>query len=53
MRFPEINTAELITHNTHMTKTLCNKDLIIGKEILHKLGIDIKYSTKTMCCNDV
>ena len=36
-----------------MTKTLGNYNLIIGRDLLHKLGVDISFSSKTMTWNDV
>ena len=36
-----------------MAKTLGNYDVIIGRELLHKLGFDISFSQKTMTWNNV
>ena len=36
-----------------MTKILGNYVLIIGHDLLHKLGVDISFSTKTMSWNNV
>ena len=36
-----------------MTKTLGNYNLIIGRDLLHKLGVDISISSKTMTWNNV
>ena len=53
MKFPEFNPTAEITQTVHVTNTLGNYDLIIGRELLHKLGVDISFSTKTMTWNDV
>ena len=42
-----------MTKTVHATKTLGNYDLIIGRDLLHKLGVDISFSTKTMSWNNV
>ena len=36
-----------------MTKTLGNYDLIIGWDLLNKLGVGISFSSKTMTLNNV
>jgi predicted aspartyl protease len=38
----------LIEHVAHVAKDLSNYDMIIGRDLLHELGIDVKFSTKTM-----
>ena len=53
LKFPEINPTAKITKTVHITKTLGNYDLIIGRDLLHKLGVDISFSSKTMTWNDV
>ena len=53
MTFAEFNPTAEITHTVHVTKTLGNYDIIIGQDLLHELGIDIRFSTKSMCWNDV
>ena len=35
----------------HVTKTLRNYDLIIGQDLLHELGVDISFSSKTVTWN--
>ena len=42
-----------ITKTVHVTKTLGNYNLIIGHDLLHKLGVDNSFSTKTMSWNNV
>ena len=39
--------------HTHVTKTLGNYNIIIGRNLQHESGIDIKFSTKIVCWNDV
>ena len=53
MRFPEFNPTAEITKTVHVTKTLGNYDLIIGQDILHKLGVEISFSTNTASWNKV
>ena len=53
MIFAEFNPTAEITHTVHVAKSLGNYDLIIGWDLLHKLEINIKFSTKTMCWNNV
>ena len=53
LKFPEFNSMAEINENVHVTKTLSNYNLIIGQDMLHKLGVDISFSSKTMTWNDV
>ena len=53
MRFLEFNPKAEITNTIHMIKTIGNYDIIIGQDLLHKLGVDINVNTKTMCWNNV
>ena len=53
LKFPEFNPTAEITQTVHITKTLGNYDLIIGQDLLHKLGVNISFSSKTMTWNDV
>ena len=53
MIFAEFNPTAEIMHTVHVAKSLGNYNLIIGQDLLHKLEIDIKFSTKTMCWNNV
>ena len=53
MKFPEFNPTVEITKTVHVTEILGNYDLIIGPELLHKLGVDISFSTKTMTWNNI
>ena len=52
MRLAEFNPTAEIMHSD-VTKTLGNYEIIIGQDLLDELGIDIRFSTKTMCWNDV
>jgi hypothetical protein len=38
----------LIEHVAHVAKDLSNYDMIISRDLLHELGIDVKFSTKTI-----
>ena len=53
MRFLEFNPMAEITYTVHVTKILGNYNLIISHGILHKLGVGISFSTKTMSWNNV
>ena len=43
----------IIEHEVHVAKQLSNYDMILGRDLLHELGIDIKFSTKTVDWDDV
>ena len=53
MTLAEFNPTAEITHSVHVAKTLGNYDINIGQDLLHELGIDIIFSTKTMRWNEV
>ena len=53
MMLAKFNPTSEITHSVHVVKTLDDYDIIIGRDLLHELGIDIRFSTKTMFWNDV
>ena len=53
MTLAEFNPSAEIAHSVHVAKKLGNYDIIIGQDLLHELGIDIRNSTKTMCWNEV
>ena len=44
MKFPEFNPTAEITKSLHVAKTLGNYDVIIGRDLLHKLRFDISSS---------
>ena len=41
LKFLEFNPTAEITQTVHITKILGNYNLIIGQDLLHKLGVDI------------
>ncbi len=45
---PELHDNRLIEWNLHVTKTLGAYDMIIGRDILTDLGIDIRFSNNTI-----
>ena len=47
------NPTTTISHRAHVTGTLCQYDMIIGRELLHKLRIDLHFSTTSMHWQDV
>ena len=44
----EFNPTATISHRAHVTDTLSQYNMIIVRELLHKLGIDLHFSTVTM-----
>ena len=44
----EFNPTVEIMHRVHLAKELGNYDIIICQDLLHELGIDIRFSTKTI-----
>ena len=44
----EFNPAATISHCAHVTNTLGQYNMIVGRELLHELGIDLHFSTATM-----
>ena len=55
MRFKmaEFNPTATFSHHAHVTDTLGQYNMIIGRELLHKLGIDLHFSTANMHRQDV
>ena len=45
---PEFNDTAVIEHKAHVAKDLGRYDIIVGGDLMKKLGIDLKYSTMTM-----
>ena len=45
---PELHDNRLIEWNLHVTKDLGAYDMIIGRDLLRDLGIDIKFSNETV-----
>ena len=49
----EFSPTATISHRAHVTDMLGQYDMIIGRELLHKLGINLNFSTTTMHWQDV
>jgi len=49
---PELHDNRMITWKVHVTKDLGAYDMIIGRDILTDLGIDIRFSTETIEWDD-
>ena len=49
---PELNPTAVIRHRMHVTKHMANYDVIIGRDILHQLGIVLDFQNKTINWND-
>jgi hypothetical protein len=49
---PELQDSRMIEWDVHVAKDLGTYDMIIGRDILEDLGIDIKFSTKTIDWDD-
>ena len=45
---PELHDDKLMEWDFHVTKSLGSYDMIIGRDLLQFLGIDIKFSTRTV-----
>ena len=48
LKLPDFNHSEDIYAEYHLTDKLLNYDLILGREILHKLGIIFNFKNKTI-----
>ena len=48
LTLPELHHDKVIQWSFHVTKSLGAYDMIIGRDLLEFLGIDIKFSTKTV-----
>ena len=46
LKFLEFNPTAETSKTVHVTKTLGNYGLKIGQDLLHKLGVDISFSSK-------
>ena len=46
LKLPELNSSAEITDGCHVTKQESNYDLILGRNILQKLGITLDFSNK-------
>ena len=47
-KLPEFYEKRIVQRDIHVTQKLGNYDMIIGRDILEELGIDIKYSDNTI-----
>ena len=52
-KMAEFNPTATIGHRAHVTDTLGQYNIIIGRELLHKLGIDLHFSTTSMPWQDM
>ena len=52
-KMAEFNPTATVSHCAHVTDTLGQYNMIIGRELLHKLGIDLHFSNATMHCQNV
>ena len=46
-KLPEFFDDRAVEYNVHLTETLKNYDMIIGRDLLSELGIDINFSNST------
>ena len=53
LKLPESNQSAEIYTKCHLTNKLFNYDLIIGRDILHELGIIINFQNKTITWQEV
>ena len=52
-KMAEFNPTATISHRAHVTDTLGQYVMIIGRELMHTLGIDLHFSTASMHWRDV
>ena len=45
---PELNQTSIIEHETHVTTHLCEYDMIMGRDLLIPLGININFNDMTI-----
>ena len=53
LKLPELNHSAEIYAKCHLTDKLLNYDLILGRDILHKLGIIFNFENKTITWQEV
>ena len=53
LRLPELNATAEITANCHVTNQKSNYDLIIGRDILRDLGIELDFSNNATNWNKI
>ena len=51
-KLPELDTHAVINTKVHVTKNDMNYDMIIGRDLLRELGIDILFSTESVQYNE-
>ena len=50
---PDFFEGQVIECNVHLTEMLQNYDMIVGRDLLSELGIDINFSNQTCSWNNV
>ena len=45
---PELNKSKLITYSVHLATQLMNYDMIMGRDLLQELGININFKNMTL-----
>ena len=53
LKLSELNHSADVYAKCHLTNKLLNYDLILGRDILHKLGIIFNFENKTITCQEV
>lgn len=53
LTLPEFSMTRTVHATVHVTDQVMTRDLIIGRELLNDLGIDIKFSTNTIQWGDL
>ena len=51
-QMPELNQSAVITQTVHVTDMNSTYDFIIGRDLLHELGINLDFKDKTVRWND-
>ena len=45
---PELNPTAVINTTVHITEDMSNYDMIIGRDLLHKLGLILNFKDRTV-----
>ena len=53
MTLAKFNPTAEIMHSVHVAENLDNYNIIIDHDLQHELSMDINFSTKTICWDDV
>ena len=53
LKVPKLNHSAIIYTKCHLTDKLLNYDLILGKDIIHKLGIIFSFENETITLQEV